>query len=50
MPRHARLGSRGYNSFIAPDLTARGLHYRKEMGSNRYFEIKSLLNAQKLLH
>jgi hypothetical protein len=45
MLRHARLGSRGYYSFIASDLTARGLHYRKEMRSIRYFNIKSLLNA-----
>jgi hypothetical protein len=42
MLRHARLISRWYN-FIPSDLTARGLHYRKEMQTIHYFNIKMIV-------
>jgi hypothetical protein len=41
---HIRLGSRGYYSFIATNLTARGLNYKKDKPSIRYFNIKSLFS------
>jgi hypothetical protein len=45
MLRHAWLGSPGFYSFIASNLTSRDLRYRKEMRSIRNFNIKFLFNA-----
>jgi hypothetical protein len=45
MLRHAPLGRPEYYSFIATNLTTRGLHCRKEITSIRYLNIESLFTS-----